>query len=476
MLDNIPDDILLIIIDNLDYLDKCRLSYSTKYLSNIFKKYKNNICSETILDITDDNIFSDWPDYDSSQHKQQKHLIDFNNKLVSCINKFPKIKLFLSNNYDLSNNYNNIYSYSYNFHNNYVSDNILPDVLTNCPNIKILNIVGYQMPLNCYNLLRLDKLELDNCNSLEDISLLGNINDLSIHDCNNITILPKVFNCKYLSFSYCDFINNDNLNINTYKLSLIRCNNITNLTKLNLSTIKFLIIRTNNNLIIPKLDNLEYFEIVDDSCSHINYLGDNIKSLSINCYSLTELPKIKYLEELKIYDDLNINLDGFDYLKELDIQNNSRITTLDYIKNINSLRIWDCYNLVNINSLTNIEHMDLIDLTGCIINLVDISPLRNMKTINKLILSGCKSIVDIEPLKDIISINVLVLNSCISINNFSYLSNIKMNKLCLSQCNIKNSDLKYFKNLEYLDISYIDYPLDITLLNNNNILEINSRN
>jgi hypothetical protein len=120
--------------------------------------------------------------------------------------------------------------------------------------------------------------------------------------------------------------------------------------------------------------------------------------------------------------------------------------------------------------------MDLIDLSGCSINLVDISPLRNMKTINKLILLGCKSIVDIEPLKDIISINVLSLNSCISINNFSYLSNIKMKILFLSQCNIKNCDLKYFKNLEYLDISYIDYPLDITLLNNNNILEINSKN
>ena len=494
MLDTIPNDILLIIIDNLDYLDKCRLSHVNKHLLNIFDKYKNNISSETIIDITKNItknittniILNDWTSsyyWDCPNNEQQ--VIDFNIKLrllsVSCINKFPKIKMYFSNDTKLLEEcYNNIYSYSYNFHNNYVSDNILPDVLTNCQNIKILKIVGYGLPLNNYNLSKLDKLHLSDCWSLEDISMLGNINDLSIYNCNNITILPKEFNCKYLLFSHCKFINNDNLNINnTYKLSLLRCNNITDLTRINLSTIKFLIIRICNNLIINKLDGLEHFDIDDHNCSHINYLGDNIKKLSINCYNLLELPKIKYLEELKINEDcenLNIKLDSFDYLKTLKIYNNKNLSTLCNIKNISSLVLDGCYNLVNINSLTNIEHMDLIDLSGCSINLVNISPLRNMKTINKLNLTGCKSIVDIEPLKDIISINVLVLNSCTSINNFSYLSNIKMKKLFLSQCNIKNSDLKYFKNLEYLDISYIDYPLDITLLNNNNILEINSKN
>ena len=502
MLDTIPNDILLIIIDNLDYLDKCRLSHVNKHLLNIFDKYKNNISSDSIIDITKNIkknittniILNDWTSsyyWDSPNNEQQA--IDFNIKLrllgISCINKFPKIKMHFSNDDILLEEcYNNIYSYSYNFHNNYVSDNILPDVLTNCQNIKILKIVGYGLPLNNYNCLplnnynlsKLDKLHLSDCILLEDISMLGNINDLSIYNCNNITILPKKFNCKYLLFSSCNFINNDNLNINnTYKLSLLRCNNITDLTRINLSTIKFLIIRTDYNLIINKIDGLEYFEIDNHNCSHINYLGDNIKSLSINCNNLLELPKIKYLEELIIYEDcenLNIKLDSFDYLKTLKIYNNKNLRNLDNIKNISSLQLWSCYNLVNINSLTNIEYMDLIDLSGCSINLVDISPLRNMKTINKLILTGCKSIVDIEHLKDIISINVLVLNLCISINNFSYLSNIKMNKLFLSQCNIKNSDLKYFKNLEYLDISYIDYPLDITLLNNNNILEINSKN
>ncbi len=478
MLDSIPDDILLMIIDNLDYLDKCRLSHVNKHLLNIFNNYKNNISSENIIDITK-NIRFNWASYDNSNYEQQS--IIFNNRLhllgVSCINKFPKIKMHFSNDDILLEEcYNNMYSYTY--HYNLKPDDVLPSVLTNCQNLKILSIAGYTLSLNNHNLSRLDKLELNNCMLIEDISMLGNINNLSIHRCDNISILPKKFNCKYLSFSHCKFINNDNLNINTYKLSLLRCNNITDLTRINLSTVKNLIIRTDYNLIINKIDGLEHFEIDNHNCSHINYLGDNIKKLSINCYNLLELPKIKYLEELIIYEEcenLNIKLDSFDYLKTLKIYDIRNLRTLCNIKNISSLVLEGCYNLVDINSLTNIEHMDLIDLSGCV-NIYNISSLRNMKTINKLDLSGCRDIVDIKPLKDIISINVLSLNSCISINNFSYLSNIKMKKLYLSQCNIKNNDLKYFKNLEYLDISYIDYPLDITLLNNNNILEINSKN
>jgi hypothetical protein len=87
MLDTIPNDILLIIIDNLDYLDKCRLSHVNKHLLNIFDKYKNNISSETIIDITKNItknittniILNDWTSsyYWDCPNNEQK-AIDFN--------------------------------------------------------------------------------------------------------------------------------------------------------------------------------------------------------------------------------------------------------------------------------------------------------------------------------------------------------------------------------------------------------------
>ena len=477
MLDTLPDDIILIIINQLGYLDKTRLSIINKHLLTIFNKY--NISDDTVLDITyDDIISSDW----SFNKDKYNHKKDFYKKINSCLKKFPNIKIHLSNNYYLSKRFhNNIYSYNYNIR--FKNKKVLNYVLK-CPNLKNLiinnrdmhyDITSHYLNINFsnYKMLNLNKLELINCD-IDDISLLGNINDLTLKFCD-VKILPKEFNNKYLSFYSCSFLNNENISIikNTYKLSIEFCDNITDLSCLK-TNIKELILNNNNNNILryTRLDNLEYLYI--HSVNNLDYLGENIKKLCISSSILNNLPKIKYLEELEIFNsDININLDKMDNLKKIKIYYNRHINELFDIKNITSLTIKRC-TLLNINSLCNIETMDLIDITCC--DLPDISPLKNMKHINKLILLECNNLSDITPLKNIISINSLKLSYSLDISDFSPLSNIKIKNLYVSHCNVDKDNLKYFNNLELLDISYIKYKMSKSELNeyiiNNNILEI----
>ena len=442
------------IINALGYLDKTRLSIVNKHLLTIFNNYKYNIHSDEVLDITNNYLV-----YPNLGQRVKEYKEECKNILLSSINKYPNIKIHLSNDHELIDKYhNNIYSYTFDIEQNKNQD-ILKFIYS--LSIKELYVSGTNIPFSFPN--NLNKIELDCCSNLTDISSLGNIDDLSIYKCNNIVILPQVFNSKKIVFRNCNFLNNDNINIikNTYELSILKCPNITDLRGLDLSTIKRLSLEF-FNIIVPKLDNLEYLSINDSVCTNINYLGDNIKELHLSYYNLQVLPTVKYVEELYINNSqININLDGFDNLRKLKIVNNLHITDLFDIKNIKNLNLQQCNNLINIDSLKNIEYMDELILSSChklvdisplkniesinelnlshCSNLVDISPLKNIKSINELNLSWCCKLVDISPLKNIESINELNLSYCSNIIDISLLKNIKINELGLYGCyNIKN--------------------------------------
>ena len=239
MLDLLPLDLLLKVINNLDELDKYRLSIINKDILNVFNDYKNSLICYTIIDLTDDDLFDN---YHKNDNIINNHIMNVDNMLNNCINKFPNCKIHLSSNYNtlLEKYKNNINSIEYYYKNIYIYD-----VINEYQNIEHLNFNECSLKFNKCNILLLNKIKsliINNSCYIDDISMIININFIEMNDIHNIDILPNNFNSEYLTFNNCNFINNTNIYIlnNSNNVIINKCKNITNISLLNKLSIKHL--------------------------------------------------------------------------------------------------------------------------------------------------------------------------------------------------------------------------------------------
>ena len=246
MLDILPIDLLLVVINDLEYIDKCELSMVNKYLLNIFDDNKNNIICNDIIDITDDSTF-----YYNHRGSAEviDHLRDTEDILDKCINKFPKCKIYLSNEYDIL--LQNV-KYKYNLYSikfSYFSLNIA-DIIKLYPNVKILDFLECCDFLNnCDTKLisNIKKITICDCFGIDDISMLSHVETIEIYRCSIVNIFPKQFYSQSLTFIDCDFINDNMIScfkgVNT--LYIYGCDNLVNKNLLNELSIKNLYIDIN---------------------------------------------------------------------------------------------------------------------------------------------------------------------------------------------------------------------------------------
>ncbi len=430
MLDTICDDALLLVINNLNIFDICRLSQTNKHLLNIIDKYNVN---NNVADVVDVNNYKMINIDQCRPYKNilTQHKIHHNDLLLKLINKFPNIKIKIDAFYRPPKDcYKNIYKYNFSCYRNHTLlkneapiDERLTDIINNCHNIKIMSIAGSHIS-DISPLKNLDKLYVGNCNNISDISMLGNIKDLILTSCPGINILPEKFYSTNLEISYCNSIINNNTLIKLVNIeTLLICydddiNNL-NFSLCNKKLKKLSIInQSNRRTLFTNIDNLEELEIYD--CSENLTLGNNIKSLKISIWDeLKTIPKIDNLEKLHIIDDTMCGryvLDfDFSYLHNLtylcieDIGYIGDSIKIPQLNKLKTLILEKCQGDNDISSLSNLTHLD--ELT--IIN-------------SKIDLKYLKDFVSIDKLKIVYNINTEVINdNYIKSLDFSYLSNIE---------------------------------------------------
>jgi hypothetical protein len=158
--------------------------------------------------------------------------------------------------------------------------------------------------------------------------------------------------------------------------------------------------------------------------------------------------KFRNLVNSKIFNpniQLGLNLN---YLVLDDNESNTHISTND---NLEFYKLSLKYS--NINDVSNLQNIQILDLTGCRY-ITDISPLKNIKEIN---LSYCENINDISNLKTATKIKLSNNNN---ITDISPLKNAKF--VYIAYCNnitniesLKNVDLLYLSVCSNLDVSQL---------------------
>lgn len=153
---------------------------------------------------------------------------------------------------------------------------------------------------------------------------------------------------------------------------------------------------------------------------------------------------IKFLRNLKSLELKNNNitdisfLDSLDKLENLDISNNeiSNLSPLDKLVALKNLNLSN-NKIVNVATLRRHEHIESLNLVNNQIN--DLSPISTLYGLKKLYMGG---------------------NAIDSVDHISAL--VEITELDVSYASIKAEDifgLDYFRNLEYIDLSGINFTL-----------------
>jgi hypothetical protein len=344
LLDTIPSDILLLIINNLDCKDVISLLKVNKYF-NIFiednKNYINFNSSINIYDMNDINI-----EY--------------------LVKKLPNVKhrYYLRNRY-----YLDYINFKYN-------NNIYELNLQLCKSVNN-NIFNY------INISSISIIDLSYNSSITDLTCFKNnnsINKLILRNCMNISDFSFLETCNYINY----------LDLSGTKISDLSClKNNKYIDTLILEYCRMLqdisVFRFNKN-ILP----LKY---IDLSCC--NNLGD----LSV----LGMFENINYIKLFRYKG--KIDLSFLEKCKNIDtlILSDTMVTDTSKIKNIKPNGYIDL-SWTNINCITDVGKVNYLNLSNCN-QLKDVSNLKNSQ-INFLNLYECERISDISMLSHIPTINI----------------------------------------------------------------------
>ena len=271
-MDTLPADILLTIIDKLNFVDIISIYQTNKYFRNMIKEISKYI----------------------------KHTVNINKTryIENCIKIFPNVRVSCI----LTNDTLNIYSYLIK---NYKINWYELD-LSYCTKIndKIFN----SSKIESIHTLKLTA-DTYTTNYISDISfksdVFKNIHTMTIYNCNTITDLSPLCNIHNLTISGCNSITNNSIkNLgNVYRLRINQCDKITDVSPLvNVNTLILSYLNITN---LPCLKNI--YELQLYFCKYIT--SEHIKNAdlsNIDNISIIGCPNIKsncrnYEEMEKIY-------------------------------------------------------------------------------------------------------------------------------------------------------------------------------
>ena len=225
--------------------------------------------------------------------------------------------------------------------------------------------------------------------------------------------------------------------------------------KLYLTSFQELQININDYSNIYEVDIFNCLGIID------THIFKNCKILKLRCChnitDVSQLGKVEYLDLAACNEIKNVSM--LDKCKYLDLSNCNKITDVSALGNVTYLDLSHCDKISDISKLGNHKYLSL---RGC----NKISQIKNLNNVYKLDLSYCENILDISHLTNVYNLDV------------SYCPNIKINKIINTKIfhaistNLLNKDIIFLENVIELNIRNCYWIRDLSILNNLIILDI----
>ncbi|MCE4052215.1 leucine-rich repeat protein [Bacillus sp. Au-Bac7] len=229
-----------------------------------------------------------------------------------------------------------------------------------------------------------------------------------------------------------------------------------------------------------KIDTI-YISLQYYTKDNLDFLSEcvNIKKIGIDVYYLSNIKGLYSLQSLKelsiIENDNNIKIDlsYFPKLEILRLDWGSSVSGLSNLENLNLLQLFkykpkskDLGELIKLKKLESLilTHGNLTSLNGIqkfnnlkeiqlnyIRNLIDISHLKNLPLLSDLEIENCKKISNIPIVSNISSIERLALLNCGELESLVFIESMEnLKNLVFSGTNIKDGNLSYCKNIDYV--------------------------
>ncbi|MDE5055328.1 leucine-rich repeat domain-containing protein [Niallia taxi] len=222
-----------------------------------------------------------------------------------------------------------------------------------------------------------------------------------------------------------------------------------------------------NSLYYSK-DNLDFLK----ECVTIKKIAIDVGFIT-NLNGLYKLPSLKELSITENENKLEIDLSNFPELEILRLEWNSNVTGLFSLANLRYLQLIkykpkskDLVELVNLKKLESLTltHGNINSLKGIeelgnlkeiqlnyLRNLTNISNVEGLKYLKNLEIENCKKISDIYTLKEILNLDRLALINCGELDSLEFIESMKnLKSLVFDGTNIKDGDLSYCKNIDYV--------------------------
>lgn len=325
--------------------------------------------------------------------------------------------------------------------------------------------------------------------------------NLKVNHNYDVVDISKLTKLKILDLSYCDNIYDDQL-INLTNLRELISNGNCNISKINhLTKLDTLIIGGDdgNGITTEGISNLI-------NLTHLNYLNNhesddvsdlnkftNLKVLIMSCSNkMTNngISKLTNLEKLDIsYFETPIELDHFIYLTSLracemegnDEDGNLNNESISKLTNLIELDISYNHSITNLNTLTNLQ---TLDIDGCGIETEGLSGLinltkldyQNVEDVNFNLLTKLKILscnggyINSNSISLLTNLSILSVNNCAAVRSLNNLKGLK-ELYANDRCGIINIGISDLTNLEILNINNnpgitnIDFAIKLKVLN-----------
>jgi len=227
---------------------------------------------------------------------------------------------------------------------------------------------------------------------------------------------------------------------------------------------------------LTRFPNIKFYYSVKNNNKTLK-CNDNIYKCNDNIYSLklancnnTDFSFLSNFHNLKILDLFGTNIDNVSL--ECIVNNVYNLTNLSLrncddidddgcilISNLHSLKILNlsfCYQITNIECLSNLVNLEKLYLNGTSITSIDV--IRNFHNLTFLNLSGCDELYDnnfkYEIFNNLYNLKILDLSVCINITNLSFCSSLSsINTILLSKNN--NISKESLAKLDSVNIYYL---------------------
>jgi len=338
----------------------------------------------------------------------------------------------------------------------FASFNLYSVNLSNCPNI-----------VDVSPLAKIPEINLSGCINVRDVSMLGKAKKLLLYKCSKIRDVSMLNRVKFLDISYCSSIDQifqisynkiltyAGCRIEYINITFEQCHEI--ILSFSPNTKSILIDGNINILNIANMQSLTYLS-----------LNGNINNVNVvTCTKLKILDIDANINYIKLNNTKISNISCLSNINDVVIRKCGYIKNFSYLSNCKSVIISECINLTDTNWCSNIEKLSLnfnfnitkmnspvdadnVYLSGCK-KLIDVSALGNIRDLD---LSECTKLSNITTLTNN---EILNLSKCTMIKDFSNLRlSHNLHTINLSYTKIKNEDLIYleYMNIHELDISH----------------------